>query len=339
MRVLYLLRQSVGGIATHARDLQSAIAARDIAVDIEDATNWIPNETGGRHDRAVTKRLRELSSSYDIVHAFGYRSAWACSEAFGHKEAWVYTAYDLPKTTHRVLISHLNDAQTGICASRAIFRALDDAIAIDLTTLSPGVRPVPETTPDRDEARRRLGLAPDVMAVGGLGRWVPERGFKVLIEAMGIVWANHPEAMLLLAGEGPERPFLESAAQTLHRPDQVRLLGAVDDAFAFLAALDFFVVPSTRAGFSMAALEAMSLGIPTTVRATGGLVELVEPDISGFVFRQDQELGSHISEILDLPLTLETVGSAGRLRATETYALEPCVDGIVEIYRNIVSGD
>jgi len=339
LKVLYLLRQSLGGIATHARDLKAALSAHEIDVQIEDATDWIPNETGPKFDKVVSKRLRGLAESFDLVHAFGYRSAWACSEAFGHKEAWVYTAYDLPKTTHRVFISHLNDAQTGICASRAIFRALDDAIAIDLTTLSPGVRPVPAGVPDRDEARRLLGLPQEPKIVGGLGRLVPERGFKTLIEAMGVVWAHHPDAHLVIAGDGPERTILEAAKGTLIRPEQVKLVGRVDDAFAFLAALDFFVVPSLRAGFSMAALEAMSLGVPTTVRATGGLVELVEPDISGFVFRQDQELGAHISEILDLPLTLETVGMAGRLRATETYGLEPCVEGIVEIYRNIVSGD
>lgn len=339
MRVLYLLRQSIGGMATHARDLQTALAARDIAVDVVDATDWIPNETGPKFDKTISKKLREVGGPYDLIHAFGYRAAWACSEAFSHKEAWIYTAYDLPKTTHRVLISHLNDSQTGLCASRAIFRALDDAIAIDLTTLSPGVRPVPDRVPTKDEARRAMGLPLEAKVVGGLGRLVPERGFKALIEAMGIVWANHPDAYLVIAGEGPERPFLEAAVGTLHRPEQIKLVGNVDDAFAFLAALDFMVVPSLRAGFSMAALEAMSLGIPTTVRATGGLIELIEPDITGFIFRQDLELGSHISEILDLPLTLETVGNAGRIRATETFGLEPCVDGVVEIYRNIVSGD
>jgi glycosyltransferase involved in cell wall biosynthesis len=89
----------------------------------------------------------------------------------------------------------------------------------------------------------------------------------------------------------------------------------------------------------MVALESMALGVPTMVRGTGGLHELIEPDISGFVFRGDEELGTHIAEVLDLPLTLQTVGAAGRIRATETFALEPSVEGLVEIYRGIVTGD
>ena len=60
---------------------------------------------------------------------------------------------------------------------------------------------------------------------------------------------------------------------------------------------------------------------------------------AGFVFRAEEELGSHIAEILDLPLTLQTVGAAGRIRAQETFALGPSVEGVVETYRSIVDGD
>ena len=339
MKVLFLLRQTVGGMATHARDMQNALAGKDIQVDIEDASIWIPNETGPRHDKSISKKLKQKSEGYDVVHAFGYRTAWACSAAFGHKEAWVYTAYDIPKTTHRVLISHLNDAQTGICASRAVYRALDEAIAIDLTTICPGVRPAPEDKPDREEVRRELDLPSTAKVVGGFGRLIPERGFRQLVDAMGIVWAGFPEAVLAIGGDGPERTTLENAVKETHRPDQVRILGHMPDAWKFLAALDLCIVPSTRAGFSMVALEAMALGVPVMVRNAGGLTELVETDISGFVFRADEELGQHISEVLDLPLTLQTVGAAGRIRAAETFSLEPCVEGLVEIYRGIVSGD
>lgn len=339
MKILYLLRQTLGGISTHARDLQAALAGRGIDVVIEEASSWIPNETGPKPDRAVTKKLRDLSARYDLVHAFGYRAAWACSEAFGHKEAWVYTAYDIPKTTHRVLISHLNDAQSGICVSRAIFRALDESIAIDLTTLAPGVRKAPESLRSKVEARELFKLPATGAVVGALGRLIPERGFDRLLHAMPIVWASFPDAVLALAGDGPERADLERIARENVRPDQVRFLGRVDDVWDLLPAFDLFVVPSTRAGFSMAALEAMAGGVPTMVRSTGGLPELVETDISGFVFRSDEELGQHIAEVLDLPLTLQTVGNAGRVRATETFALEPSVEGLVEIYQSIVFGE
>jgi glycosyltransferase involved in cell wall biosynthesis len=339
MKVLFLLRQAIGGIATHASDLQAELARRGIHAEIEDASGWIPNDTGPKNDKAVSRKLREISAGYEIVHAFGYRSAWACSEAFGHREAWVYTAYDIPKTTHRVLISHLNDAQAGICASRAVYRALDEAIAIDLVTLMPGVRKPPEIPASKEDCRARHGLPSAAIVIGGLGRLTPEKGWDRLIEAMGIVWAAVPEAILAIAGDGPQRASLEGMARDTHRPDQIRLLGAAPDAFEFLGGLDLCVVPSTRAGFSMAALEAMAMGVPTLVRATGGLPELLEPDISGFVFRADEGLGSQIAEVLDLPLTLQTVGSAGRIRASETFALEPCVEGLVEIYQGIVTGD
>lgn len=339
MKVLLLHRQKVGGIATLVADLARELPKHEIEVRVEDASSWIPNATGGKIDKTVTRLIRAASEGFDLVHAFGYRTGWACSEAFGHREAWVYTAYDIPKTTHRQLITRLNDAQQGLCASRAVYRSLDDAIAIDLTTVIPGVRRPPEPTPGKAESRKALGLPESASIVGGLGRLVPERGFDALIEAMGIVWSGAPDAYLAIAGDGMERPLLEAAARQSLRPDQIRFVGAVDDAFAFLACLDLCVVPSRRAGFSMVALEAMALGVPTSVRSTGGLIELVDPDISGFTFRADEELGSHVVELLDLPLTLQTVGHAGKVRAEETYALEPYVDSVVEVYRSILRGD
>lgn len=339
MKVLLLLRQELGGLATYADDLVREMPKHGIEPVIEEASAWIPNETGPKHDKKVSRRLRELASSYDLVHALGYRTAWACSAAFGHKEAWVYTAYNLPKTTHRVFISRLNDAQAGICASRAIYRALDEAIAIDLTTSLPGVRTPPVERLEREDARRLYGLPPSAPVIGCLGRHVPEHGFRSALDSMGIVWANHPDAILVLGGDGSERADLEAAAEQTHRPDQIRFAGRIDNVWEFYAALDLFVVPSTRAGFSMAALEAMASGVPTMVRATGGLIELVEPDISGFVFRAEEELGSHISEVLDLPLTLQTVGAAGRVRASETFSLEHSISALVEIYQGIVAGD
>ncbi len=339
MKVLLLHRQNLGGLATLVADLKRELPKHDIEIEVENASEWMPSETGGKADKAVTAKLRERSAAFDLVHAFGYRPAWACSEAFGHREAWVYTAYDIPKTTHRLLISHLNDAQQGLCASRAVFRALDESIAIDLTTVIPGVRVPPEDRPSKSDARRAFGLPETGKVIGGLGRLLPERGFDALVAAMGIVWSGSPEAVLALGGEGPERTFLEASARQSVKPDQIRFVGKVDDPFAFLPALDLFVVPSRRAGFSMAGLEAMAAGIPTTLRSTGGLIELVDPDISGFVFRSDEELPSHIVELLDLPLTLQTVGNAGRVRASETFALEPYVENIVEIYRSTVTRD
>lgn len=336
MKVLFLHRAYRGGMKTYAELLAPALRKLGHELDVVDAADWMPEATGPKVDKGVSERLRKLAAPYDLVHAFGYRAAWACGEAFGHKEAWFYTAYDMPRTTHRLLISNLNNAQTGFCSSRAVFRALDEALAIDLATVYPGVTvPVPD---DQTRTLTRTGwnLPEDAFVVGGLGRLVPERGFRALIEAMPQVWEEHAHAILMLAGAGPEEDAWRVLART-YDPEQkrIRFVGAVPDAQAFLRGLDMLVVPSSRAGFSMAALEAMACGIPTMVRDTGGLRELVDPDVSGFLFRDDDDMIAQLKEVIGLRLTLETVSHGARIRVLEKFTIERSAEAVNEGYAQL----
>src|SRR5688572_29660469 len=169
MTVLFLRRQALGGIATYSNALAQELPKHGVDVRIENAEKWIPNETGPKPDAKVTPQLERLAKDVQIVHGFGYRPAWACGAAFKSYSAWVYTAYDVPKTTHQLLIDKLNEAQAGICSSRAVFRALDEAIAIDLVIERPGALPV-ETGLSKEEAMQRLGLPIDATAILALGR-------------------------------------------------------------------------------------------------------------------------------------------------------------------------
>ncbi len=170
IRVLFLRRQRIGGIATYTEVLRHSLKAEGIDVVIDDAESWIPNETGWKADRQVSKALHEAAKGFDVVHAFGYRSAWACSEAFYLKKPWLYTAYDMPKTTVGPLIDRLNASRVGICVSRAVKKPLEEAETLNLEVVVPGVY-VPEFRLETQEARVKLGLDPEspvVLAVRDL---------------------------------------------------------------------------------------------------------------------------------------------------------------------------
>ena len=112
-----------------------------------------------------------------------------------------------------------------------------------------------------------------------VGRLAPEKGLGALIDAWPLVRQTHPQARLILIGEGPERPLLEQRARSLGLglgPDQaVDLPGAADDVTARLRAADLFVLPSLEEGMSIALLEAMALGIPLVASSIPGNRRLV----------------------------------------------------------------
>lgn len=336
MKILFLKRQTLGGLNTHATTLAEELRRQGHEVTVEEASDWIPNETGTKIDKKVSEQLRKLAEPYDLVHAFGYRTAWACSEAFSHKEAWLYTAYDLPKTTHRLFITRLNDSQAGICSSRTVFRVLDEAIAMELTTIPPGVEIPTEPLPDRGQAKAALGIDSEAPVLGAITRLTSESGLSTLIESMEEVWSRKPEAWLLIAGEGPERSSLEQGARITTRHRQIQFLGKIDDPATLYAASDLVVVPSIRASFSMSAIEAMSWGVPVLARNRHGLPELFDREITGFYFESDDDLASTILDLLDMPLTLESVGRAGKIRVIDRYSLEQCARKVVELYRTIL---
>jgi glycosyltransferase involved in cell wall biosynthesis len=112
-----------------------------------------------------------------------------------------------------------------------------------------------------------------------VGRLAPEKGLHSLVRAWPAVRKVHPEARLLLAGEGPERPALEDLALSLGMtvgPNRVvELMGSVTDVTAALRGADLFVLPSQEEGMSIALLEAMALGIPLVASSIPGNRRLV----------------------------------------------------------------
>lgn len=335
MKVLLLHRQSFGAIAAHVRDLKGALKQRGYDADIVDATEWMPLPTGRKTDKAVSERLKKLCEPYDLVHAFGYRCAWACGVAIGYGEAWVYSAIDMPKTTHRLLIDKLNCAQFGICSSYAVRKVLDEAMALDLVMIPPGVPDPPSPPPTKAEARAQFDLPEGAKLLVGMSRWVSESGLSALIDALPQVAAEHPDVLLAIAGEGPMADDLQSRAKSVDS-ERVRILGCVTDPLTLLSASDLIIVPESRSGFSRVACEAMALSRAVLLRHGGGLPEMVDPEISGFLFASDELLGSRIVELLGLPITLETVGSAARIRVLDRYHIDQCADRIVDTYRSVL---
>jgi glycosyltransferase involved in cell wall biosynthesis len=133
-------------------------------------------------------------------------------------------------------------------------------------------------TPDLERRRRtrsELGVAPDELLVGGVGRMVAEKGLAEFAAA-----ANELRHNAQFVWVGPMDP--DKADALRGELDGVRLLGSRDDMPALYPALDVFVLPSYREGFSRSAMEAAACG-----------VAMVLSDIRGC-----REIGAHDRELL-----------------------------------------
>src|SRR5258708_28093376 len=131
--------------------------------------------------------------------------------------------------------------------------------------------------------------------------------------------ADLPRAFLVVAGEGPLRPELESAAASLGIADRVRFLGFVNQRQlpAIYRAADLLVLPSEYDAFGLVINEAMLCGCPVVASDRVGAVrDLIESGQTGFVYRcgDVSELASLLRRLSTHDPPLSELGRAARSR-------------------------
>jgi N-acetyl-alpha-D-glucosaminyl L-malate synthase BshA len=95
--------------------------------------------------------------------------------------------------------------------------------------------------------------------------------------------AREVPSRLILIGDGPDRPEAADEASQLGVTDRVLFLGKQDSVAELLACADLLLLPSVNESFGLVALEAMASGVPVIATHAGGLPEVVEPGVTGFL--------------------------------------------------------
>lgn len=127
------------------------------------------------------------------------------------------------------------------------------------------------------------------------------------------------KAKLLLVGDGPERSVVESMCRELGTCEHVRFLGKQENVEDILSLSDVFLMPSASETFGLAALEAMSCGVPVVSSNVGGLPELNRDGETGYVcdLGDTEAMGDRTVAILENPDLLAKMRLAARARAED----------------------
>jgi glycosyltransferase involved in cell wall biosynthesis len=163
-----------------------------------------------------------------------------------------------------------------------------------------------------------------------------QKGHRTLFEAI----AQVPDAVFVLAGEGPEREPLEALAAQLGIAGRVRFLGRREDVPQLLAACDVFALPSLYEGSSLAVLEAMAAGAPVASSAIGGTDELIEDGRSGLLVPPGDAvaLAGALRRLLDDPQLRERLAARARERVERDLTRERMAARVTGVYRELLGG-
>jgi N-acetyl-alpha-D-glucosaminyl L-malate synthase BshA len=115
-----------------------------------------------------------------------------------------------------------------------------------------------------------------------LSNFRPVKRIDLVVQVFARIAARVP-AVLLLAGDGPDTGLAHRLARQLAVADRVHLLGAQENVIPLLSIADLFLLPSEQESFGLAALEAMACGVPVVASDAGGLPEVIDHGVTGFL--------------------------------------------------------
>ena len=192
----------------------------------------------------------------------------------------------------------------------------------------------------RSAARLELGLAPGTMAVLTVSVLREGKGLDVLLQAAPTVVASVPDAVFLVAGDGPSRDALRARAAELGLSERVRWLGFRRDIRDLLAAADLFVLPTLRDALPTALLEAMAAGLAVVASDTGGIPEIVEaPALGRLVPPSDPEaLARAIAHLLTHPAERSAMGEVARDHVRARFSTRAWIERLEVVYGRALAG-
>ncbi len=159
-----------------------------------------------------------------------------------------------------------------------------------------------------------------------LGRLCAAKGQYVLLQACAALRAQGRGFHVTFVGDGPERPALEAAADSLGVRSVVTFAGAVgqDKVHGFLDKADMMVLPSFAEGLPVVLMEAMAKEVPCVSTRIMGIPELIEDGVNGFLApaSDGETLARCVQRLLDDPALGAELGRKGRLTVREAYDIE-----------------
>lgn len=167
----------------------------------------------------------------------------------------------------------------------------------------------------------------DGLHLVAIGRFVEQKGQKVLIEAMAQLGRDGPPVTLALVGDGELRGDLETAIAAAGLEDRVRITGWLDEAGvrAEIARADALVMPSFAEGLPMVIMEAMAMARPIISTYIAGAPELVLEGENGWLVPAGDAdaLAKAIGKLADTPPeTRAAMARAGRDRVLERHGID-----------------
>lgn len=184
----------------------------------------------------------------------------------------------------------------------------------------------------------QFGIAEDDPVIGIVAALRREKDHPTLFRAAAILLRDMPNAKILVVGDGPERASLEQMSADLGIASSVRFAGGRSDVGKILRALDVFVLCSVTECFPLSVLEAMACARPVVCTDVGGIGEMVDQGVTGYLVpaKDPDALRRRLKEVLSDRALAQRMGRAGRQRVEAEFTLQSSVAATEQAFEELV---
>ncbi len=319
------------------------------------------------HQGHFASMLQESNIDYEVMDFSSYPTALRDMKRFFSRSEQAYDAVlcnssmaarvvGLLKPWHRLSVMYYAHGRRGFL-SHCLLQAFSDRIAAvsrfiatsfpssaapGMTVIHNGIPISPPVPPGgRDDAlsvlKQTLGLSGGPV-VGSVGRLSRVKGYHDLVAAFPAVLSRHPQAHLLIVGDGGEREELESLAARCGISENTVFTGFQSDVAPYFSLLDIFVLPSTwQEPFGLVLIEAMAAYLPVVATSVGGVPEIVLDGETGLLVKPNRpdELAAAVNTLLDDSHRAAYMGRAGRGRAENLFNINLMVRKFEDALRSM----
>lgn len=233
-----------------------------------------------------------------------------------------------------VLKGEVPELKTIIAVSESVLQQIPQTpliAKIEKRIILPGVAVPEDSTDDRpldDDRPPVIGMAGPLEIVKGAAFFL--RACHRVIEA------GH-NIRIVIAGSGPEERSLRHLASSLELSRRLTFVDGGVSMAGYLSAIDIFCLPSLQQGLGVMMLEAMALGRPVIASGVGGVLSVIEDNVSGLIVppSDSRSLADRIIELLQNRERARTIADTGRQLIRDRFNENRMLDEVISVYREV----
>jgi len=173
--------------------------------------------------------------------------------------------------------------------------------------------------------------------LGYVGRLSPEKGIKVLLNALKIVNNDHLVGVVII-GSGSQYDELNEMTSLLALERNILFLGYIDNPVSYMKQFDALIMPSFTEGLPITLLEAMNAKVPVIASSVGGIPDVLNESSCGYLVKSGnvEALANSITFLIDTPLDAEAKVNRAYRRVCDSYSSEKMAKEYENAYQQCI---